>query len=436
LIEVTLPHFSNLIGKDLVIDYRNFNIIGGYLLVSTTLGFVAGIYHALYTSRQYPFSIITSRRETGKLRKFLVIGQFAISAFLLMGSLGVNSQISYMNKKDLGFDSDDIVVIRNRDSRSFGPYFDAFKRDLVSKNSILNVTATTGQGTIGGIPGKLATGDKEIQVEWIGTNYEFLDLFDINIIEGRPFSPEYSTDVRSAFIINETARKQLGISSPLGANVSIQPLNRDGEIIGIVDDFHFKSLHERIIPMVLVMMSESATPFISVRIRPGSYREALDQIETSWKKFAPGIPLEYFFLDQVIEQQYEKELQYYRTLGFSSFIAILLSCMGLFGLVNFMITKRIKEIGLRKVLGAKVSGILVLLIREYLKLVIIGIAIAVPVVYHLLANWLRQFAYRTNIEIGLFLLSTGIIMLITVITVSFKTVKAATVSPVQSLRTE
>lgn len=436
LIELVLPFFTRMTGATPEIHYLEPGFIGGYLLLTLVIGVVAGIYPALNTARQDPFNATHSAVKSGRLRKILVASQFCITAILLMTSLGINRQLSYMTQKDPGFDPENVIVIRNRDPRAFSGNFENFKQKLLSHPAISHVTATTGRGPLGSIPGTLSHNAEETDIEWMGVDPDFIDLFNIHLLNGRNFSGEYSTDNRRAFVINETAAREMGLNTPVGTEVTMAPLNRQGQIIGVVKDFHYNSLHERIKPLAMIMMSRSAASFISVKIAPDNYREAIPFVETAWDTFAEGQPLDHIFINQQLEHQYAREEQYVGISNFASILAIVLSCMGLFGLVVFMIAQRVKEIGIRKVLGANVGGLIVLLTREYLLLAAAGIIVAIPAVYYGLTLWLQQFAYKTDIGIGIFLISAVIILAIALITVGGKTIQAATTQPVQSLRSE
>ena len=436
LIELTVPFFSEMVGKSFTLSYLSVEFAAGYILLALVIGLLAGFYPSVHIAKKGIFQVRNYNTRGGFFRKVLVTAQFAIAALLLMGTIGIYSQFQYMVNKDPGFDPGDVVVIRNRNPVEFSKNYDVFKQAVTKYAGINTVSASTSMGPIGGNQGKLMTEGNEISVVWTGIDPEFLPLFAIPILKGRNFSDEYSTDSRNSFIVNETAVRELGLTEPVGAKVRMAPLRRSGTIIGVVKDFHFNSLHDHIKPLVMIRMSESAASYLSIKMESQRYQESVENLTEAWNRFAPNYPLEYSFLNDRIENLYSRESQYIAITTLASALAITLTCMGLLGLVVFMIANRTKEIGIRKVLGATVSRITILLAKDFIILAFVGILLAVPVVFIGLNQWLQQFAYRVTPGLGDFLWSAAIIMGITLLTVSWKTVKAAMVKPVKTIRND
>jgi len=281
-------------------------------------------------------------------------------------------------------------------------------------------------------------GDAKFESEIIPVDHDFIDTFGLEIIAGRQFSREFPSDFEKAFILNETIAKKLGYSSPdeaLGRKLLISINDIEGTIIGVVKDFHFASLHEDIKPLILMHRPGWFTCMV-VKIRPDDVSGTLAFLEKTWAKFTPGYPFQYSFLDEDVNRLYEAEKQTSIIIRVFSIIAIIIACLGLFGLVAFTVVKRTKEIGIRKVLGASIPSIIGLLSRGFIKLVLLANVFALPIAYFAMNKWLQNFAYRTSIGIEIFILSGLMAFVIALITVSYQSIKAAVANPVDSLRYE
>ena len=373
------------------------------------------------------------------LRRILVIFQFAASIVLIINTVIIHSQIGYIRNKKLGFNREQVVVlpVRDRELReNAGPF----------KNELLQNPAVIGCAASSWLPNNIRTnvGDTiwegmeegaDLQVYLLGADYDFIDLFEMELVEGRNFSREFSTDSQS-YILNETARKIFGWEKAVGKQFGIRSEETGlGQVIGVVKDFHFLSLHQKIQPLV-IHLAENWAPHLSLKINTENIPRTLGFLEEKWKKFSPNYPFEYFFLDDDFEKMYRSEMRLGKTLMSFSVLAVFIACLGLFGLASFTSEQRTKEIGVRKVLGASVSNIVVLLSKEFSTWVLIASLIAWPVAYFTVSQWLQSFSYRISIGIWIFLLATVLSLFVAVITVSFKAVKAALTNPADALRYE
>jgi putative ABC transport system permease protein len=381
-----------------------------------------------------------SSSQNIRLRKLLVIGQFVVSIALITGTIIIYQQLVYMRNTDMGINKSHVINMELRGN--LRKQYSTIKSELLRNPDIMAVCATNGSfskrfGTDKiGWEGKPE--DKRIFMSIHSVDFDYQKIFDIKMAQGRYFSRDYPTDRSDGIIVNETAAKIMGMESPVGQRISCSiPFSsqKSGTILGVVKDFHFRSLHEKIDPLVLVIAPGWFTD-VYVRIRPENVPETLGFIEKTIKKFAPDFPFEYSFLDEDIDNLYKTEQRIGNLVRYGTFLAIFIACLGLFGLASFTAEKRTKEIGIRKVLGASISGIVLLLTKEFTKWVILANLIAWPIAYFVMRGWLQNFAYHINIGIWMFLLSAALALVTALITTSFQAVKAAASNPVDSLRYE
>ncbi len=348
-----------------------------------------------------------------------------------------------MQKKSLGFDKEHIVVIPY--NNALNDKYEAFRSELLSnvnfKNSARTSRIPTGR-LLDDMGAYVLSGDSmkpaNTDIKFVSVDYDFIPTYGIQMAAGRNFSREYSTDTLS-FVLNESAVKALGWKMPQDAvGKDFKYGNTKGHVIGVIKDFHFESMHQSIVPLVLEMFPPSRYYFnnLSVKFSGNNLAASLSYLENTWKKFLPEIPYQYTFLDENFDKLYEAEQRQGNIFTIFACIAIFIACLGLFGLSAFAISQRIKEIGIRKVLGADVSTIVALLSKDFLKLVGLSAIVAFPVAWYFMNNWLRDFAYRISMPWWIFIIAGIVAALIALITISFQAIKAAVANPVKSLRTE
>ncbi len=442
LAELFLPVFNTLSGKTLRFDYAR-DWITGTMLVGLVLftGLAAGSYPALLLSGFKPLDTLTNRLKlsgSNIFTKSLVVVQFALSVFLLTSTLIMTHQFDYARTKNPGFNKEQIVIIPTQDLDGH-QVSTRFREMLQQHTRIEAITATNNtlgntytMGTRYKHEGKTHT----INVYKVETN--FLHLFGLDLIQGRNFNPNLSTDSARSVIVNEALVRDYDMTDPIGQPVpgySDSP-DTDPVIIGVVKDFHFQSLYKEIGPMMLTMDPEWDYEYLLVRIKPTDIPATLALLRTTWQTLAPDVPFEYRFLSDHMQQQYQTDQRWGRMVRYASLFAILIACLGLFGLAALTVTGRTKEIGIRKVLGAPVLGLTVLLSKDFVKLVVIGVVVATPVAYLVMQRWLDDFAYRVEISWWIFLMAGLAALGIALATVSAQTIRAALGDPVKALRYE
>lgn len=442
---LVLPLFNNVATKSMTLRSLFSPVILPLLIaLPFIVGLLAGSYPAFYLSGFKPILVLKGKLQSGKkagtLRSVLVITQFAISIILIIGTIIIYRQLNYIQTKNLGFNKDQVLIINN--AYTLKNNADVFKNEMLKQPGVssgtltgfLPVNSSRNDNTFSTEPVMTAKTGLDMQVWTI--DYDYLKTMGMQLAKGRGFSREFGTDT-AAVIVNETAAKFLGFGDPVGkkiysygnANNPI-PLN----IIGIVKNFHFASLRENIGPLCFVLGRNTSS--VSFKISAAHIPDVLKQAESKWKVMAPGMPFSYQFLDEAFGEMYRSEQRVGTIALIFSLLAIFIACLGLFGLASFMAERRTKEIGVRKVLGASVNGIVQLLSKDFLKLVLIAFIIAAPLAWWFMHKWLQDFAYRISIGWWIFLVAGLIAMLIAVFTVSFQAIRAAIANPVNSLRTE
>ncbi len=415
-----------------------------FLGIALLTGLFSGSYPALYLSKLVPVRALKGSYVTGgrsfSMRRYLVIAQFVISILLIFGTVIVYEQLIYMRNKDLGFDKEHIVSFELRGGVRQNYW--AIKHELLKNSNIVAICATNGS-----FFRRFATekavwqGKKEDERQLMAihsVDFDYADVFDLQVVQGRYFSEEFSTDISEGIIVNETALKVMGLEEPIGKQFFCpMPFNmsKDGKIIGVVKDFHFRSLHEKIEPLILAIAPGWYTDMY-VKMRSQELPATLAHIEKTFLTLAPDFAFEFSFLDEDMDSLYKTEMRLGSLVKYGAVIAIFIACLGLFGLAAFTAEQKTKEIGIRKVLGASVSNIAVLLTKEFTVWVLIANVIAWPVGYFVMKKWLENFAYRIDIPVRAFVLSGLLVFVLSLLTVCHKAIKAALANPISSLRYE
>jgi len=433
-----LPFFNELANKKLSLSYLSDGYLyAGYFLLLLVTSFIAGFYPSLVLSAFQPVKVLYSRQKLmGKnyLTKALIVLQFALAIFLIIGAIAVNTQLNFLLHTDLGYDSKNLVRIDIPISRSSEKLPAIFKNELANKSNIISVAARNGGRNISGAK---ANG-KNIMIENNKIDDKFLPTFKIPIIAGRNFSADYPSDTMHSVIVNESFVKEAGwnIHNTVGKTISYGDVNRPVTIVGVIKDYHFISLKEKITPELFSMDSSFDYGQIWVKINPANIPQTLALLQNTYKKLVPYFPYTYQFMDEINAKNYETETKWKQIISIASALFIFISCIGLLGLVILSIEQRTKEIGIRKVLGAAVSRIIMLVSKEFIILIAIAFVVAVPVGYYAINKWLQDFAYRINIGWWMFALAGLLVIAVALLTISFQAIKAAIANPVKCLRTE
>ena len=442
---LALPVFNTLAGKDLGLNFlKNPLLLPALLLFGLIIGVLAGSYPAFFLSSFKPVAVLKGKFTSGKksisLRSGLVVFQFFISIVLIVSTAVVYKQLSYIQNKKLGYNKNQVLVLP--ETWLLGNNSEAFRNQLLQDSRIQTVS------TSGYLPAGPSWNNnffvypEDNSTQLIKTvrydvDYNYIPTLGIEMKTGRNFSKVFATDSMGV-IMNEAAAKVFGWETDaVGhtvSNTTNEGKKRTYRVIGVVKDFHFKSLHEKISPLVMVMGDNSGA--IIAKINTKDIAGLLASIKTQWSKYTVEEPFSYSFLDDRFNATYQSEQKIGQTLGIFAGLTIFVACLGLFGLATFTAEQRTKEIGIRKVLGASVSGVVALLSKDFLKLVGLAFIIAAPIAWYVMDKWLQDFAYRININVWVFLVTALIAVLITIATVSFQAIKAALTNPVKSLRTE
>jgi len=453
MIEFFLPQFNRLVGKQLEVRYlENWLVFSGLVILTVLVGILAGSYPAFFLARFRPIHVLqgkigigTTSRATHRLRSALVVTQFIISIVLIVGATGIHQQLRFVQSGRLGFDKEHLVAIPVRDQEVQRNY-EAIKNKLLSQSGVLSATV------LSNFPWEEGFNDFPIKAEGMAdetdwnmftliVDHDFVQTFGAKMVAGRPFSKSFATDVGKAFILNEAAVAKLGWDDAIGKKFEVDKVASGGpmrgEVIGVVKDFHMRSFHNKIEPLVLLVSPESYyLDNIVVRISGSDVRAELAALEQTWRGTVPHRPFEYFFLDQAFDKLYSSEQKLGTLFNYFAGLTIFVGCLGLFGLASFMAEQRTKEIGIRKVLGASVPMVTALLSKDFVKLVLMANLVAWPVAWYLLHKWLQNFAYRVEISWWIFALAGGLALVIALLTVSTQAIRAALANPIESLRYE
>ncbi|HZH94855.1 MAG TPA: ABC transporter permease [Flavisolibacter sp.] len=445
-----LPLFEQVSGKMLTISWQEHAaLFGGFMLLAVFTGLLAGTYPAFYLSSFKPVNVLKGRFKNSlsavSLRKGMVVFQFVISIALIIASLVIADQMKFMRSKDLGFTKDQQIVIPLR-SATAKSLFATLKTTISGIGGVTSVGASLyypgifnpmdwmlyGQG-------QTKDGSKSVYINFV--DYDFLKTLAIQPKAGRIFSAQFPSDTSDRFIINEEGAKQLGFSSPeaaIGKWVGFEPEDTVYrlEVVGVVKDFHFKDLHEKIQPYGFLLSTGSRFNYIIAHASGGDVASILGSVKKTWNHLNPNEPFEFSFLDQDFQKNYEAETRQAGLINSFTIIAIIISCLGLFGLATFSAEQRTKEIGIRKVLGASVAGVIALLTKDFLKLVVVAVCIASPLAWYGMNQWLQNFSYRIHISWQIYVFTAVLALFIAFITISFQALRSAVANPIKNLRTE
>jgi putative ABC transport system permease protein len=443
LVYLVLPRFCVFLNRQIVFDLPHDPVLAAMLLVLVLFtGFFAGSYPAIMLSALSPVRILRKKLTIGNqrfsFRTVFVVLQFAVSITLIIATLVVYQQLVFMKTRDLGFFSDQAVVIPLQNS-PLRQDSEAFKNAILNHSAVLGVTCTNGTPGSGRSDTSnyvldTPTGEKEIYIQTIYTDFDFVDTFGLKILDGRNFSKEFSTDMGETYILNETAAQQMGWDSPVGKQIS-RGGEHPGQVIGVVEDFHYSSMRTRIRPIALnIRLSQFS--FLAARIRPQEASRTLNFLEETWNRFAPEYPFEHFFTDEKFARFYRYEQKVGELFTLFSILAIVISCLGVFGMISYTTEQSTKEIGVRKVLGASTASIVLLLSKRFVRWVLGANLVAWPLAWFAMNLWLEGFAYRVSINPLFFPLAGLTALAIALVTVSYHSFKTAFIDPVDSLRYE
>jgi putative ABC transport system permease protein len=443
IFKIVLPQFSTWIGEayDFPLTAANILIILGFIIF---ISVIAGIYPASILSSFNPAVSLKGNFSQSKrgnmIRKTLVVFQFTITIALVASIFIITQQMNYIKNKSLGFNGNAVIQVDFNGDDNVNQQYAAIKNELFKSPYILNVTRHN-QNIVGGLGNGWTTTEnlkgEEISTSLYGMSVDadYFKTYDMKLAAGRFFSKDIPTDTTKAVLVNEAAVRTFGWQKP--ENAIGKPFGKGDDrkyVIGVVKDFNFESLHK---PVEALMIYFSRQPgSISLKVDASHIDEAIAQLKLTWKTLASTVPLQYNFVDDEIAKQYGSELKMEGIFYAFSGLSLLIACLGLFGLSTFVVERKIKEIGIRKVLGANISGIVGLLSKDFLKLVLISILIATPVAWYFMNNWLQDFAYRIQINWWVFVVAGIIAVFIALVTVSIQSIKAAIANPVKSLRTE
>lgn len=448
LVVALLPFFNDLTDKHVTVAELGGDFLFAGLSITLVVGLLAGSYPALYLSSFKPLAVLRGtppsvnslrsfqqRLNAAFLRKGLVVFQFSLSVLLIVGTVAVYEQIQYIRNRDLGLDRENVIYMVQEGALR-GQY-DAVRQELLRRSGIASVTAANsnplaiGRST-GGVTWDGKAPDEEYEISVIDADYDFVETMKMEVIAGRSFSRAFGIE-HPGYVINEVMAERLGGSDVLGKQLSFW--GESGPVIGVVKDFDMNSLYNPIEP-VIIRLAPDNTTMLYVRTKPGEAQAALASLEAVGAQFNPDYPFDYRFLDEEFEATYRSEVVMGTLANVFAGIAIFISCLGLFGLVSYTAQQRTKEIGVRKVLGASIPHVVMLLTGETTKLVLLSIVLALPVSYYAVQAWLTRFAYHMEIGVGLFVVAGVLGLVIAWLTVSYQSLKAALVDPVKSLRYE
>uniref|UniRef100_UPI0032165476 ABC transporter permease n=1 Tax=uncultured Draconibacterium sp. TaxID=1573823 RepID=UPI0032165476 len=441
LAQMCLPVLNSISAKSLFVPYFDLIFIGTLVGVVLITSLLSGFYPALFMSGFQAVKVLkgkfVSSPRSLNIRKGLIVFQFVLSILIIIGTITVSKQLKFIQSTNLGYDKEHVICVPVKGD--INNKYEAFKNELLQSTSVLNVSRSAsmdikGMGNTYGIdwPGK----ERQFKAWILNVDTEFAETYGLKMNDGRFYSPEFAK--RTEFVINQTAAKEMGFETPLGHELTVW--GRKGTIVGVTDDFNFNSLHNKVEPLILLMprpdQVSSRCPTISMRIKPNSMPQSLEDIGRTWKTFFPDETFDYYFIDDKLESSYLAEFRMGTLFKYFSMLVIFIACLGLYGLTAFTIEQKSKEIGVYKVMGATVPDIIILFSKGYMFWIVTAFIIACPVAYYAMNKWLENFAYKTAISWWVFALAGVLALGIALLTVSWQSWRAATRNPVEALRYE
>jgi putative ABC transport system permease protein len=449
---IAIPYFNVLAGVEISIPFAQPRFIFLMFLAALFIGVLAGLYPSLFLSAFKPVNVLKGKlslgMKSGAVRSGLVVFQFVISIFLIVATITVQKQLSYIQNKKLGFTKDQVVVLH--DTHVLGSQTEAFKQRLLASPSITHASTSAflpiagwGRHDTSFWPeGMQASQENLTSMQYWTVDHDYIETLGMNVVAGRNFSPEFPSD-SSAVIINEAAARKFGFENPLGQRIVTFDFSSgviDASktltytIVGVVENFHFESLRQNITPLCLQL--GSSTAHMSFRFQSADTQDVIALLETNWKSMAPGQPFQYSFLDDAFGKMYASEQRLGSIFGIFAVLAIIIACLGLFALTAFTAEQRTKEIGIRKVLGASIGSIVVLLSKEFGKLILIAFVLSLPISWFAVDWWLQHYTFKAEVGVTIYLLSGVAAFVVAWLTMGYQSVKAAICNPVDSLRSE
>ena len=448
-IELLLSYINEMLSLSLEMNFANWSLTLGLLILILVLGFLSGSYPAFYLSSFNPVKVLkgsavnTNNQSNGRLRKVLVVAQFVISIVIIISTLVAIAQVNYFHKKDKGYNDEAVYSISfhiNDDEQRL-KNMDIYKQELKENADIYSIAFASGNTGVSGSQSKIYTADSSqrplmSRLGYVDENY--FEMMEIPLVKGRYFSKEFSTDREEAVILNESAVRELGWGNPI--EKEFNPRSDDStaanlKVVGVVKDYNYYSLLSPIEPAAYFYNPNQFRVMV-IKINPQKTDQVLDYLEMKWNKLFPNIPFNGHFMDERFEYHYKHQINSMRVFGMFAIICIVISCLGLYGLVAFMVTQRTKEIAIRKALGSSASHVVKLINIDFIKLILISSVIAVPVAFYYMSKWLNNFVYRIDLSWYYFVIAIAAVIVISVLTNIFHTVNAALKNPADSLRYE
>lgn len=443
LAELFLPAFNRLSGKALTLDYfLDAGFLLALLALASVTGLLAGSYPALILARFHPVQVLKTQANfkiKPRFTRALLVLQYGLSVFLIISSLIMYQQLAFVSEKNLGYDKEQVVIVPTHTgwSEAGTRLMQRFREQAQSHPGVVAVTGMSPAFTKGwNVYGFEVHGENK-EAFIYAVDVQFVEALGIGLVAGRNFSAQHPTDITDAIVVNEALAREMGWQNPIGRRLPWKGETEPSRVIGVVQDFHFLSLEQSIAPLILHMdPAQGGIGNVVVKLRPGRIGETLADLQEIWNEVAPATPFDYWFLDEAVARQYEAYTRWLQIMGYATGFAIMIACLGLFGLAGLTAVNKTKEIGIRKVLGAGAGQIVVLLNKDIVKLILLSLLLAAPLSWYLMERWLADFAYRIAIGPGVFVISGLVALTIALLTVSVHAIRAALANPVEALRYE